>query len=84
MFMLVGIVAMASLILGTLYFFIFRRFHTFINAIVLILVSIGLILTKFLHGILLGITVLTAGAFIVYFNNRRQPAAQRGQRNNHQ
>ncbi len=67
MFLLVGLIFIAGLILYTLYYFVFKRIHHVLSYILLFIVSFLLILTGFMHAILAGIIILCGGIFTIHF-----------------
>ncbi len=67
MFILIGVLAVASIVLTVLYYFVFRKTHKAISFIILIGISLALILTKFMHLILSAIFVFGIGLFLIKF-----------------
>ena len=65
MFLLAGIIILAALILFVLYYFVFTKVHKYIGFIILMIISIGLMFSMFMHLIITGIIVLTAGLFLI-------------------
>lgn len=65
MFLLAGILLLAALILFVLYYFVFTKMHKFLGFIILMIISIGLMFTMFMHLIITGIIVFAAGLFLI-------------------
>ena len=75
MFLVAGILFLAVLILFVLYYFVFRKLHRILSYLVLFAVSIALMFTMFMHLIITGIIVLTAGLFLVKIAELRKEKA---------
>ncbi len=65
MFLLAGIILLAALILFVLYYYIFTKVHKILGIIILIIISLALMFTMFMHLIITGIIVLAAGLFLI-------------------
>ncbi len=65
MFLFIGMLALAGLILISLYLIAFKKLHYIISYILLLIVSVGLIITGFMHLIITGLIVLTIGMLII-------------------
>ncbi len=66
MFLIIGLFMLTALMLTSLYYFIFRKFHYLVNVIVLLLVSILPLMVLSLHTIFLSMMLLSIGLFVVH------------------
>ncbi len=72
MYLLVGVIFSAGIILLSLYFFVFKTANIFVSILTVFTVFLLLVLTKFMHAIFVGIFVLCAGLFVIYFVNKNK------------
>ncbi|RCK71570.1 MAG: hypothetical protein IGBAC_0116 [Ignavibacteriae bacterium] len=65
MFLIVGLIAITAVILTVLYFYVFRRVHKVISYIVIFILTILLLVSSFMHLIIVGILVFGIGLFLI-------------------
>jgi hypothetical protein len=65
MFILIGILFIAGLILFTLYYFVFIKFHKVIGFVLLAVISFMMMFTGFMHLIISAIVVFAIGLFLI-------------------
>ena len=65
MFLIIGLLILAALMLTSLYFFVFRKLPYILNILILLAISFLPLLVPSLHTIFLAMILLSVGLFVV-------------------